>query len=105
MTQAEIFADLKRRRYESEEEGWTTTDYAANLGISDGSARRQVREGVRDGTIRCVGRKLVGTPDGRANWLPSYLFVNASPAEKTADNREKAATSSGARPVLRRRNG
>lgn len=75
ITQAEIFADLKRRRYEAEEEGWTAQEYADNLGIAESTGRRQVRDGVKNGTIRRVGRKPFASHDGRVSWLPVYLFV------------------------------
>lgn len=104
MTQAEIFADIKRRRYECEEEGWTSVEYAENLGIADSSARRQVRDGVRKGTIRRVGQRPVPNEDGRVSWLPVYLFVHASPTKK-ADHRKETGKAPVARPVPPRRNG
>lgn len=104
MTQAQIFADLKRRRYEAEEEGWTTVEYARNLGISPSTARHQVRDGVENGTIKCVGRKSWTNEHGRTFWLPAYLFIDAPKiGTKASNNRAETGKAPVARSVPSRR--
>lgn len=105
MNQAEIFAEIKRRRYEAEEEGWTSIEYARKLGVSEATGRRQVREGVRDGTIKPVGHKPVPNPNGRVSWLPIYLFVTDASETSQTDHRTQVGKTPVARIVPSRRNG
>lgn len=97
LTQAEIFADIKRRRYEETENGWTTAEYAEQLGVSRPTARRHVLEGIRAGTIKLVGRRRFNYSERSACWLPVYLFVTDASKAIKADNRKEA----GAAPVAR----
>lgn len=99
LSQAEIFADLKRRRYEAVEEGWTVADYAKQLGISVATALRQIKKGVEAGQIKPVGNKMAVNDNGRVVWASAYLFN----AEKAENHRTKTRQAPVARAVPHRR--